>query len=192
MVAQIHSIFHSVCKKGHLDVVKVFLKRIDISDDENYGLRLACENGHIDIIKELLNDSRVDPSDNYNEIIINACIRGYVEVVKVLLQDSRVNPSDQKNKAIQNACHHRHTEIVRLLLSHPRIVKPNNIPLVNYIISEDTYKREIWHKICQIYKISDDLEINLESWCFIYKTSKNKRSKMYHGMDNVRYFYYIF
>jgi ankyrin repeat protein len=159
---------------GHFDIVRLLMndKRVNPAALINESIIEASACGYVDIVKILLTDSRVDPSANDSQALRASVKNGHINVVKLLLKDKRVDPTKRYNEAIYHAIAERNHEMVRLLLTHicdyPPCIFNDSSFHVDQIIKEDSKKRIIWNKICNDFRLSEDIEKEVALTCFIH------------------------
>jgi len=113
---------YGACSNGHIDMVRLFLEDIRISNDAlTYGFIDACLNGWLNIVQLFLLDERCDPSNNQNRALFAACSNGHTAIVKLLLCDNRIDPSSQQNQALILAIVGNYTDVMQLLMLDERV-----------------------------------------------------------------------
>ena len=131
---------YGACSNGHIDMVRLFLEDIRISNDAlMYGFIDACLNGWLNIVQLFLLDGRCDPSSNQDNALFAACSNGHTAIVKLLLCDSRVDPSSEQYTALILAIIRNHTDVMRLLMLDERVdpAANNNAALCRAATSPD-------------------------------------------------------
>ena len=109
----------------YLEIVRLLLKRVDPSQEENHILTVCSRSrDNPDIMRLLLSDLRVDPSDNESESLRYAVTKDREKTVAVLLEDGRVQPWIHNGDILIEAVKIANVDIVKLLLEDGR-VDPN-------------------------------------------------------------------
>ncbi|CAK4684669.1 unnamed protein product [Aphanomyces euteiches] len=114
---------YAAADEGHLDVVKILLKRggFDLSAEGYNGtaFEVAAANGHIGVLKALLHDNMVDQTFlNEHSALLKAAALGHANVVRYLFAIDGINLGET---ALHFATKKGRLEIVRMLLDHDGI-----------------------------------------------------------------------
>ncbi len=94
-------LFYEACRYGKLNLVKLLLPNIDVTANNNSGIRWGCHNGHLEVVDFLLHNTDADPTAGDNYCIRMACKHNFPEIVKLLLMDNRVDMSAYTNYALK-------------------------------------------------------------------------------------------
>lgn len=114
-------LIHHACERGHVEIVKLLLDKVDLESVEYNGRRpihYACIHGNVEIVKMLLDKVNLETADNiYWKPIHYSCLEGHVEIVKILLDRVNIEAKDGRNfRPIHFACFGNHLEVVKLLV----------------------------------------------------------------------------
>ncbi len=93
--------FYIACKKGHLEVVGIFLdeKKVDPSKNQYHALKAAYEANHIEVVKLLFENDHVDLKRCYYVLDIKddeAFLNIFLKTVRLTVED--------KEKLFYDAC----------------------------------------------------------------------------------------
>ena len=107
-----------VCKFGHLEVVKYFVKYFAEEcgvGAYTYAIQRACQNGHLEVVKYLIEECGADARANNDYAVRMACQDGHLEVVKYLVEKCRVNARANEDEPVRWASCNGHLEVVKYL-----------------------------------------------------------------------------
>jgi ankyrin repeat protein len=113
---------HIACKKGHYDIVKFLMDKVNMEAETEYGFRpihFVTQFGHTRIFNLLMNSVDLKARDKYGQTPLhNACRSGMIRMVELLITKNVDLEAEDISfkKPIHNACKYDNTEIVKLLI----------------------------------------------------------------------------
>ena len=131
------SFLNWICGYGSLDIVKFVIgKNIDMSQDDNYNIRMAANAGRFDIVRELIS-AGADIHTKNDEILSHASIYGNIGMAEYLLNHGAVidRPGEIANP-LTKAIQYGKMDMVRYLIQRGADVNINNGSPLKYAIKD--------------------------------------------------------
>jgi ankyrin repeat protein len=109
----------------------IFHKDVNITEYNNYALRIAARKGSVEIVILLLSLKEITEIHCLDYLFTHTIENGHLEVLQLLLEDSRTKTIELRDYFVNTAAKRGYLEIIKLLLNlNLSPIQNSNTPII--------------------------------------------------------------